>query len=241
MYNSYGGGEAGLSGEGPFDAFSEKSVRLAFIRKVYGIVCCQLIVTMAFVVSFSASEGAKAFVAQNIWLSFVALGGALISLITLACCGVHRTYPANIVCLGIFTLCESFMLGIISASKSGPIVMYAVIVTTVIVIGLTLFAFQTKIDFTMYSGIMFVVLMVFMLFGFIAMFFPGRIITLIYSGVGTLIFSIYLVIDTQMIVGGSHKQQFSPEDYILAAITIYTDIINIFIYVLQLLDMLSRD
>lgn len=242
MYNSYAsGGETGMAGMGQFDAFSEKSIRLAFIRKVYGIVFCQLLVTMAFIVGFSASEGGKAWMMQNSWIGFVALAGVLVSMITLACCGVHRTFPANLVCLGIFTICESLSLSVITVFKSGTIVMYAVIVTTVIVAALTLFAFQSKIDFTVYSGIMFVVLMVFMLFGFIAIFFKGKIITLIYSALGTLIFSCYLVIDTQMIVGGNHRNQFSPEDYILAAITIYTDIINIFIYVLQLLDMLSKD
>lgn len=241
MYNTYNSNvESGLGG-GEFEAFSEKSVRMAFIRKVYGIVCCQLIVTMAFVVGFSSSDGARLWADKHDWLVWVALGGALVSLISLACCGLHRTFPTNMICLGIFTLAESLILGLTSARKSGDIVLYAVIVTTVIVIALTLFAFQTKIDFTLYSGIMFVVLLVFVIFGFIMLYFPGRKMVIVYSGLGTLIFSCYLVIDTQMIVGGNHKVQFSPEDYVLAAITIYTDIINIFVYVLQFLDMLSRD
>lgn len=51
----------------------------------------------------------------------------------------------------------------------------------------------------------------------------------------------YLVIDTQMIVGGSHKLQVSQEEYVFAALTIYLDIINIFLYILQILQNVSSD
>lgn len=68
----------------------------------------------------------------------------------------------------------------------------------------------------------------------VLMFFRIPWLQTVYAAVGALIFSIYLVIDTQMIVGGSHRQQFSPEEYIFGAITLYTDIINIFMFILQL-------
>ncbi|CAG2111655.1 unnamed protein product [Medioppia subpectinata] len=40
----------------------------------------------------------------------------------------------------------------------------------------------------------------------------------------------YLVVDTQMIMGGNHKLQVSSEEYIFAALTLYLDMINIFIF-----------
>ncbi|CAG2171459.1 unnamed protein product [Oppiella nova] len=49
----------------------------------------------------------------------------------------------------------------------------------------------------------------------------------------------YLVVDTQMIMGGSHKVQVSSEEYIFAALTLYLDMINIFLYVLHILSILS--
>lgn len=223
-----------------FDAFSNKSVRLAFIRKVYGILSLQLAITMGFVLAFTLSDEVKGFAVRNSWMLFVALGFSLVSLITLACCGVHRTYPSNLVCLGIFTLAESVMIGFTTVFRGTEIVLYAVAITAVIVISLTLFAFQTKVDFTAFNGILFVCLMVFMLFGILMIFIKGKTMMLIYSALGALLFSAYLVVDTQMIVGGNHKLQFSPEDYILGAITLYVDIINIFIHILQLLDIATR-
>lgn len=68
------------------------------------------------------------------------------------------------------------------------------------------------------------------------MFFPSNSkMHTIYAGLGVLIFSVYLIMDTQMLVGGSHKFQISPEDYIFGALTIYLDIIQIFLYIMQLL------
>ena len=54
----------------------------------------------------------------------------------------------------------------------------------------------------------------------------------VYSGIGMTIFIIFLAIDLQMIMGGG-KYEYSEEDYVLAAINIYLDVINIFLYVLQ--------
>jgi len=44
-----------------------------------------------------------------------------------------------------------------------------------------------------------------------------------------------------MIVGGTHKLQISQEEYVFAALTLYVDVINIFLYILQILQNLSND
>ena len=49
---------------------------------------------------------------------------------------------------------------------------------------------------------------------------------------GALIFSCYLVYDTQLMMGGKHAYSLSPEEYIFAALNIYLDIVNLFIYIL---------
>lgn len=35
-------------------------------------------------------------------------------------------------------------------------------------------------------------------------------------------------------IGGNHKFSISPEEYVFAALTLYLDIINIFLYILSL-------
>ena len=73
---------------------------------------------------------------------------------------------------------------------------------------------------------------------------------MVMGAVGALIFSVYLVYDTQvtwstwskipsflnhfqMMMGGDHKYSISPEEYIFAALAIYLDVINIFMYILR--------
>ncbi len=45
----------------------------------------------------------------------------------------------------------------------------------------------------------------------------------------------YLVFDTQMMMGGKHKYALSPEEYIFAALNLYLDIVNLFIFILSII------
>ena len=55
-----------------------------------------------------------------------------------------------------------------------------------------------------------------------------------YGSLGALVFSLYIVYDTQLMMGGKHKYALSPEEYIFAALNLYLDIINLFLYILTL-------
>ncbi|KPM04572.1 lifeguard-like protein [Sarcoptes scabiei] len=244
-YNAGGGysnynPEAGYDG---FEGFSNKAIRLGFIRKVYGILSIQLAITFGFVFALSGSDTARNWTRQNSWLLFVALGVVLVTMIVLSCCGdVARKTPHNYICLFLFTLAESFLVGVTASLYQFQIVLYAVMITAVICVGLTLFAMQTKIDFTVYNGMLFVVFMVFALFGLIMMFFPrNNTMHLVYACIGAFLFSAFLLIDTQMITGGTHKLQMSTEDYVFAALTLYLDIIQIFLYILSILGSSDRN
>jgi len=75
--------------------------------------------------------------------------------------------------------------------------------------------------------------LLFLLF-IVTMFTNSPFIRNLYCGVGVLLFSIYLVIDTQMIMGGK-SIELRIDEYALAALLLYIDIIQIFLYILQLL------
>ena len=117
--------------------------------------------------------------------------------------------PINFIMLSVFTIAESLLLGLACMLRQGEVVLIAAAATAAVVIALTAFSFQTKIDFTILRGLMFCVLFVFILFGFLISIFAAtggniRIINLVYVAIGVLIFSVYLVIDTQVIeTGGS--------------------------------------
>ena len=146
-------------------------------------------------------ESVKLYAAGHPEMWWIALVIMIVSLISLACCeGVRRKTPHNFTFLGLFTLAEGFMLGAVTANYRADEVLMAVGVCAAITLGLTIFAFQTKIDFTAMggewpmpsvsdnqdhsltlhcshtihvSGVLIAVLMCFMIFGLIALFFPA--------------------------------------------------------------------
>ena len=111
--------------------------------------------------------------------------------------------------------------------------------TAGLVAGLTVYAYTTKTDFTAWGGLLWAVGSIFLLFSLISIFF-GPTLRLVYCALGVLLFSVYLVFDTQFIVGGADRYaSLNKEDYILGAIILYLDIINIFLYIVQILSSLN--
>ncbi|XP_055637503.1 protein lifeguard 2-like [Toxorhynchites rutilus septentrionalis] len=216
--------------------FDDKTIRRAFIRKVYAILFIQLNITLGAITLFMYCDPIKQWVRAHPHMIWVALGTSFATLLIIVCCGqVRRKVPMNYIFLLLFTLAMSFVLGVTTASFNLQEIMLAVAITAAVCLGLTLFAFQTKWDFTVMGGILVVALIVLVLFGIIAMFFPNRILTIVYSSAGALLFSICLVYDTQLIMGGEHKYSISPEEYVFAALTLYLDVVNIFMHILQLI------
>lgn len=56
----------------------------------------------------------------------------------------------------------------------------------------------------------------------------------------TIIYSAYIAIDTQLILGGKNKE-LSLDDYVLGSVILYTDIIALFMKILQLLGKKKDD
>ncbi|KAH8297126.1 hypothetical protein KR044_005196 [Drosophila immigrans] len=215
-------------------SFSEESIRKGFIRKVYMILVIQLLFTCGVICIFLFHEPTKRFVFKNQELLIAAMLVNLVVLLSMACCETaRRTYPTNFVCLGLFTFTMSLMLGAISSTLDASLVLMAVGFTAVLVIGLSIFAVQTKYDFTACGGVMIAVVICLLLLAFAGVFLRNIFGEAAVSIFGALIASLLLIYDTQLILGGTHKYQFSPEEYIFAALTLYVDCVRIFLYILR--------
>jgi FtsH-binding integral membrane protein len=111
-------------------------------------------------------------------------------------------------------------------------------VTLVITIGVTIFAIQTKFDFTSSGCVLFIccISLAFIGFGFacliVSLFTRIPVLQAVYGGLGALLMAIFLAFDTQMIMGG-RRMQFSEEDYVNAALQLYLDICQMFMFLLQ--------
>ncbi len=200
-----GGANPYHNAEDPFfqgQNFSDIKIRHAFIRKVYSILSFQLTITIGFIALFLFVSPVKGFFQANQWIHWVLMAGTFIIIIILACCdGVARQYPANMILLFLFTLMESVLLGSISAHYDTDTVLIAAGITALVVVGITIFAFQTKIDFTGAGIYLFVAVLLLFGFGIICMIIRSRITSIVYAALGAGIFSMYLVFDTQLMLG----------------------------------------
>ncbi|KAH7037512.1 transmembrane BAX inhibitor motif-containing protein [Microdochium trichocladiopsis] len=210
-------------------------IRNQFIRKVYTILTAQLILT-AIVSGISFwSESYKIWIQSHPALVYVSLFGALAFL------GLtfwkRKSYPTNLLFLTGFTLLEAYSISVIVSLYDSKIVLNAVFLTGGIFVFLTLFACQTKYDFTSWMPYLFGALWGLVLFGFMFMFLPySSTGELIYGGVSALLFSAYILVDTQMVLRKHHV-----EEEIAAAISLYLDIINLFLAILRILNSQSNN
>ena len=211
---------------------AEKMIRLGFIRKVFVILSIQLAVTFGIAVFFSAVEPVKQFCIANNWFVWVTFLAAFAAMLVLICKPrLARQHPNNIIGLAVFTVLESLFIGAVSAHSELSDVLFAIAITLGVSLSLIAFASQTKIDFTSKGMYLYVALWVLILLGIVMPFNTQG--SIIYSGLGALLFSMYIVYDAQLIFGGKHKKfKFGVDDYVFAALSLYLDIINLFLIIL---------
>ena len=213
--------------------------RNSFIYKVYTILYIQMLVTIGICSLFIYNENIKNYIqgTNGQAMLITSLVFQFVLIIILSCTGIHRTKPWNFIILGLFTLFLSYTLGVISSYYDTNTLLIAGGATCLITFGLTLFACQTKYDFTGYGPYLLCFLLILIFMGTMSIFIHNQIYNLIYSCLGALIFSFYIVYDTQLIIGGKHtKYKYDDEDYVIAALSLYLDIINLFIYILEILN-----
>ena len=228
-----------------FHDFEDKNKRHKFIRKVYSIVSLQLLLTSLTTAFFIYYEPARKFIYTEAgqavtWTSLIFLFVILLSLLcnpTLA-----KKKPVNYILLSLFTLFMSYLVAISASTYDTESVIYAFGITFFITVILTVYAWQTKYDFTTSGGILLSFLIGIIVASILNVFIHNKIFQIIIAALGAVIFSCYIVYDTQLIIGGkNHKMSFGEDDYILAAITLYLDIINLFLYLLELIGFKSSN
>lgn len=108
-------------------------------------------------------------------------------------------------------------------------------ITGAITLALTLYAMTTKTDFTIYIGIIWVCAFAFMFMGLFFWWFPSNpVMNIIWCTIGAILYGIYLIVDTQMIIGGK-RFELDFDYYILGALMLFIDIIGMFLYILSAL------
>merc|ERR1719450_625984 len=213
------------------------AIRAGFIRKVYGILSMQLLATVGGAALFMFHQPTREFVLHTPAMFTVALLLPLGFLFSLHC--YKDRHPINMMLLGGFTLCEAYTIGVVCATYyqagMGVIVFQAFLLTAAVFLSLTTYVHVTKKDFTFMGAGLFACLMIVVVWGLLQMFFPmGPMGRMVFALLGALLFAGFILYDTSNLL---HNH--SPDDYIVASINLYLDIINLFLYLLEILRMLQ--
>ncbi|PPQ95324.1 hypothetical protein CVT26_008169 [Gymnopilus dilepis] len=212
---------------------SSPEIRNAFIRKVYTILLCQIVGTTLVGGIVSQSPDTIFWVQTHTWAFYVPLFGTLINLGLLF--WKRHSHPWNLVLLSTFTIMEAFTLGVATSFYRPELVLQALLITSGVFLGLTLFTFQSKYDFSGMGPFLFGALIALCVTGLVGIFIPfSRTMDIIFALGGCLIFSGYIVYDTYLI-----NKRLSPDEFILASISLYLDFINLFLNILRLLQDLQ--
>ncbi|NXL45098.1 LFG4 protein, partial [Podilymbus podiceps] len=217
-------------------------IRMAFLRKVYSILSIQVLLTTVTSAIFLYSTGVQAFVHERPALVLISGFGSLAIIVALTL--YRHQHPVNLYLLfGFCSLNDNLLLLFIVSFYDVSIVLQAFILTTAVFLGLTAYTLQSKRDFSKFGAgyVVIDVFWVFVVYNFFShficfqLFFYSETIELVFAAAGALLFCGFIIYDTHLLM---HK--LSPEEYILAAINLYLDIINLFLHLLRLLEAFNK-
>ena len=222
----------------------EETIRIGFIRKVYGIITLQLIITF-FCCLLTFFNSVSEFMKKNTYLIFLCLVIQIALIIIMGCSGIYssknlfKIFPYNYIFLFLFTLSMGYIVATTCAVVDKMIVLSAIAMTFGITFALTLYAIKTETKFNLIHAFLFTFITMISELIFFFLFFNYQFYITLELFLGLFVYCIYLIFDTQMIFD-KFGNGYEIDDYIIAALNIYLDIIQIFIRILLILSKLKE-
>ena len=218
----------------------DDQVRLGFVRKVYALVSGMLIIAfgMAIIPAFSAPLAKFVYSIPG----YILLGIAVVGMITSMCMTFcFKKAPANYILLIVFTITMGYLLmflcGIFNQSQSedsqskwtvviavGATISVSVVITVITLIFKEKVVLCALIGVAILMPVMWFIALQFWFFNGYYWMYP------VFTGVAILLASLIIVIDTYFITS-----RLCVDEYIIAAIILFMDIIRLFIYILAAL------
>ena len=231
--NNYEG--TGSAFGGAFEQSAQReatSARATFVKQTYQLLAASLLAATAG--AYIGTNSASLLSGGAYWIAVIAEFACLFGLMF-----ARKNAKLALILLFAFTFISGLVLGPTLAryigAGMGNVITQAFLMTTVAFGGLSVFAMNTKRDFSAMGKFLFIALIVLIVASLINIFVGSSMLSLAVSGAGALIFSAYILYDTQNIIRGAYD---SP---VLAAVSLYLDILNLFISLLHILGALNSN
>lgn len=202
--------------------------RATLVRRTYLLVLAGVITTVLGCAFAMSQPGLMGLVARHPILTFLATLAPLMGAQLF-----RRQFPLNIGLTLVFTLIEGVWISplVYVMEQQQPGVASQAALLTLSTFGvLTAYAFISRRDFSAWGSFFVVGLWVLIGTSLLNLFFQNQTASLWIAGATVLVFSGMLVYDTWRL-----RNQYGPEDYVIAAVQIYLDLLNLFTAILRLL------
>ena len=202
--------------------------RATLVRRTYLLVLAGVVTTVLGCAFAMSQPGLMGLVARHPILTFLATLAPLMGAQLF-----RRQFPLNIGLTLVFTLIEGVWISplVYVMEQQQPGVASQAALLTLSTFGvLTAYAFVSRRDFSAWGSFFVVGLWVLIGTSLLNLFFQNQTASLWIAGGTVLVFSGMLVYDTWRL-----RNQYGPEDYVIAAVQIYLDLLNLFTAILRLL------
>lgn len=220
--------------EAPFDA-KNVNVRLGFIRKVYAVLSLLLFITFAFCIVARFSNEYVAYMQREPWVVVIASILVIALLYMLGCWKkAARTVPWNYMLLILFGIAQSVLVSYAAANVDTTSFIIAVGLTVATVVTITAVACITNRDLNFLWPLCAVFSVIVIICVLVGVFVNSKWVVLLVAGISCLLFSLYLLLQTQMVLA-KNGRGYAIDDYIVATMHLYIDIVRIFTSMLQIM------
>ena len=202
--------------------------RATLVRRTYTLVFVSILVTMVGVWFGLSQPQLMAAVARHPFITLLCTFAPLILALKL-----RDAFPANLGLVFLFTFVEGIAISPIMYiyGRDNPgVITQAALLTGTTFGALTLYAWFSKRDFSAWGSFFMIGLWVLIATSLLNLVFRRATASLWLSAGAVLVFSGLLVYDTWRL-----RNVFGPNDYVQAAVTIYLDLLNMFLAILNLL------
>ena len=210
------------------------SDRATLVRRTYTLVFASVLVTMGGAWIGLSQPAIMGAVMQHPFITMICTFAPLVAALKL-----REAFPANLGLVLLFTFVEGLAISPVLffyGQKNPGIVTQAALLTGSTFGVLTLYAWVSRRDFSAWGGFFTIGLWVLIATSLLNLFFRNQTASLWISGAAVLVFGGLLVFDTWRL-----RNVFGPNDYVQAAVTIYLDLLNMFLAILNLLGGRNRD
>ena len=208
--------------------------RATLVRRTYALVFASVLVTVAGAWFGLSQPTIMAAVARHPIISFLLLLAPLMLAMRM-----KDAFPANIGLVGLFAFAEGVWLSpiLFYYGQTQPDLLSQAAILTASTFGvLTLYATVSRRDFSAWGGFFVVGLWVLIGTSLLNLFFRNETASLWLAGAAVFVFGGLLVYDTWRI-----RNVYGPDDYVPAAVSIYLDLLNLFLAIISLLGGRRRD